>query len=89
MAQNLFHALSNVLEADEQVLGAASDSCERLLEAVERFTSEVPLELGQPVVLATPNIAVETVLIDASQESYSFRPSFEDDADVDQPVSSF
>lgn len=68
------------MEVDEQVLGASTNSCERILDAIEHYTNNVPLELGTPVVMATPNIAIETVLVSDQVESYSFRPSFEGDS---------
>lgn len=77
MAQNFFSTLSNVMEADDRVLSASTNSCERLLDAIERYTSQVPLEPDQPVVLVTPNIAIETLLLTSKKESYSFNPSFE------------
>ena len=77
MAHDFFNALSNVMEVDDRVLGASTNSCQRLLDAVERYTSQVPLVPDQPVVLATPNVAIETLYLSHKRESYSFRPSFE------------
>lgn len=81
----MFNSLSNVLnQADEDVLVASSESCEKILEAVERYASNVQLTPGQSVQVATPNIALEAVLLNTSSaaESYSFRPSFADPISV-------
>lgn len=67
------------MEVDDQVLGASSNSTELILDAIERYTNNVPLQPDQPIVMGTPNIAVETVLVSSSRDSYSFRPSFEGD----------
>lgn len=66
------------MEVDDDVLSSSNNSCDRLLDAIERYTSQVHLEPDQPVVLATPNIAIET-LFHSKRESYSFRPSFDGD----------
>ncbi len=78
MAHSFINALSNVMEVDDRVLGASTNSCERLLDAIERYTSQVPLVPDRPVVLATHNIAIETLYLSKSR-SYSFRPSFDGD----------
>ena len=78
VAHNFLNTLSDVMEVDE--LGASTNSCERLLDAVERYTSQVALVPDQPVVLATPNIAIETLYL-SKRESYSFRPSFQGSSD--------
>jgi len=83
VAQSMFNSLSNVMEAvDDRILVDSQDSVERILDAVERFSSEVKLEPGQIATLTTPNIAVEAVLLNESQRqpqsSYSFRPTFAD-----------
>ncbi|KAI9556627.1 hypothetical protein GHT06_016417 [Daphnia sinensis] len=78
VAHNFFNTLSNVMEVDDDVLSSSNNSCDRLLDAIERYTSQVHLEPDQPVVLATPNIAIET-LFHSKRESYSFRPSFDGD----------
>lgn len=75
----MFQALSHVMEVDDAIMNAASNSCDKILDAIERYTSQVPLEPDKPVVMVTPNIAVETVLVSAKREDYSFRPSFEGD----------
>lgn len=67
------------MEVDDQVLGASTNSTELILDAIERYTNNVPLQPDQPIVMATPNIAIETVLVTTSRDSYSFRPSFEGD----------
>lgn len=77
VAKNMFNSLSNVLEqADEDVLSASTDSCDRLLEAVDRYASNVRLVPGQSLKLATPNIVVEAVLLNSTGSPYSFRPTF-------------
>ena len=83
VAQTMFNSLSNVMEAvDDQLLVESQISVDRILDAVEKFSSQVQLEPGQIATLATPNIAVEAVLLNSSQQkpesSYSFRPAFAD-----------
>ena len=66
------------MDVNDQILTASNPSCDRLLDAIERYTSQVALEPDIPVVLSTPNIAIET-LLHSKSDSYSFRPSFEGD----------
>ena len=75
----MFQTLSHVMEVDEETMSAATNSCEKILDAIERYTSRISLEPDRPVIMTTPNIAVETVLVSTKSDSYSFRPSFEGD----------
>lgn len=87
VANNLFNTLSNVMEVDNQVLSASTNSTELILDAIDRYTSSVPLEPDQPIVMATPNIAIETVVLGSSpRDFYSFRPSFEGDDSTNSMV---
>jgi hypothetical protein len=74
------------MEVDDEVLSASNNSRDRLLDAIERYTSQVALEPDHPVILTTPNIAIET-LLHSKPESYSFRPSFEGDPSGNSLVS--
>ena len=80
----MFNSLSNVLDKVGQgALTESSESCEKILEAVDRFTDNVLLAPGQSIKLGTPNIALETVLYNTSAsgndfDGYSFQPSFSD-----------
>lgn len=66
------------MEVDSRVLGDSSGT--RLLNVVDRFTSDVPLKVGKALSFAAHNIAVETLLVDAkavnNSRRFSFRPSF-------------
>ena len=80
----MFNSLSNVLDKVGQgALTESSESYDKILDAVDRFTDNVLLAPGQSLKLGTPNIALETVLLNTSAsgndlEGYSFQPSFSD-----------
>ena len=89
------------MDMDDRVLGSSTDSCDRFLEAVDRFTSGVQLQLGRAVSLAASNIAIETILLDTRnnntggsapnatnqpRDGYSFQPSFLVQANRDEDV---
>ena len=82
----MFNSISNVLDrADDDVLAASSDSCDRILEAVDRYATNVQLSAGQSLIkLTTRNIAVEAVLVNSSS-SYSFRPNFATGTSISVP----
>ena len=70
------------MEANDKILKSSPQSSSEIIDSIDRYTRHVPLTLDQPVVMTTPNIAVETVLVNAKRNSYSFRPLFEGDSTV-------
>ena len=86
IAQGLMNVISNLMDVDDKVLEASSSSCQKFLDAVDRFTNQVVLKPGETMTLSSQNIAVETLLLDVQtndsrqsetlEQGYSFHPIF-------------
>ena len=70
------------MEVDSRVLGASSGT--RLLNVLDRFTNDVPLNVGKALSFAAQNIAVQTLLVDTKSNNQSRRFSFQPSFAVDQ-----
>ena len=57
------------------MLGASSGT--RLLNVLDRFTNDVPLNVGKALSFAAQNIAVQTLLVDTKSNNQSRRFFFE------------